>query len=535
MTLLEQVASRLGSEAVPHAIIGAAALAAAGISRSTYDVDLLTTDRRNPRRRLLEPAADRRHLDRGAPWRPRRSARRRRAAPCRRQAARRPRRRTPRLAGARGRRPAPAWARRQSLSRAIWCCSRLCGRAPWTFGISASSWPFRTRRPSPRRSRPSSPACPRRCGSAGWKPGADERRSSSPDDAWPLSRGEAPRLARAYARLRDEPRTPPRARRAAPALRAGGDPLPPPPPRPRRSTNTSARTARSRRSASPSPCAATAGTSTPPGRPAPARRRCCAASSRARRRAGRAPPTGATSTTSATAAAARARAARRPGRRPRGRPRAHRGGAALRPSRGLRGGGAPEPQAAARPPGSPSSARRPSPRCRNGRAGAASRSCAPNRGRFAPSRDGAMLEPDQVRALPAEEPRRRHGAARHAGRPPRSSPHPRPGEGAPRRGPRLDRRPPPGSPAGCSARSPRAMPASPRILEYLAEVEADVVERAGEILSSPENGLEAAVRPRCATAPVDGPFRRYQVNVLVDAPGRPARRWSSRTTRPTPT
>lgn len=46
MTLLEQVASRLRSEAVPHAIIGAAALAAAGISRSTYDVDLLTTDRR---------------------------------------------------------------------------------------------------------------------------------------------------------------------------------------------------------------------------------------------------------------------------------------------------------------------------------------------------------------------------------------------------------------------------------------------------------------------------------------------------------
>lgn len=46
MTLLERVASHLATEGVPHAVIGAAALAAAGISRSTFDVDLLTTDRR---------------------------------------------------------------------------------------------------------------------------------------------------------------------------------------------------------------------------------------------------------------------------------------------------------------------------------------------------------------------------------------------------------------------------------------------------------------------------------------------------------
>ena len=46
MTLLERVTRCLASAAVPHALIGAAALAAAGVSRSTYDVDLLTTDRR---------------------------------------------------------------------------------------------------------------------------------------------------------------------------------------------------------------------------------------------------------------------------------------------------------------------------------------------------------------------------------------------------------------------------------------------------------------------------------------------------------
>lgn len=46
MTLLERVVDRLASEAVPHALIGAAALAAAGVSRSTFDIDLLTTDRR---------------------------------------------------------------------------------------------------------------------------------------------------------------------------------------------------------------------------------------------------------------------------------------------------------------------------------------------------------------------------------------------------------------------------------------------------------------------------------------------------------
>jgi hypothetical protein len=46
VTLLEQVTARLDAERIPYALIGAAALAAAGIARSTFDIDLLTTDRR---------------------------------------------------------------------------------------------------------------------------------------------------------------------------------------------------------------------------------------------------------------------------------------------------------------------------------------------------------------------------------------------------------------------------------------------------------------------------------------------------------
>lgn len=46
MSLLESVAARLAAEAVPRALIGAAALAAAGVSRSTHDLDLLVTDLR---------------------------------------------------------------------------------------------------------------------------------------------------------------------------------------------------------------------------------------------------------------------------------------------------------------------------------------------------------------------------------------------------------------------------------------------------------------------------------------------------------
>jgi hypothetical protein len=44
MTLLDRVSGRLDALGIPHALIGAAALAAAGVSRSTFDVDLLTAD-----------------------------------------------------------------------------------------------------------------------------------------------------------------------------------------------------------------------------------------------------------------------------------------------------------------------------------------------------------------------------------------------------------------------------------------------------------------------------------------------------------
>ena len=44
MTLLERVVAVLDDSGTPCALIGAAALAAAGVARSTFDVDLLTTD-----------------------------------------------------------------------------------------------------------------------------------------------------------------------------------------------------------------------------------------------------------------------------------------------------------------------------------------------------------------------------------------------------------------------------------------------------------------------------------------------------------
>jgi hypothetical protein len=44
VTLLERVVAALDERDVPCALIGAAALAAAGVARSTYDFDLLTTD-----------------------------------------------------------------------------------------------------------------------------------------------------------------------------------------------------------------------------------------------------------------------------------------------------------------------------------------------------------------------------------------------------------------------------------------------------------------------------------------------------------
>ena len=46
MTLLDEVVGLLAADAIPHALIGAAALAVRGIARSTFDIDLLTTDRR---------------------------------------------------------------------------------------------------------------------------------------------------------------------------------------------------------------------------------------------------------------------------------------------------------------------------------------------------------------------------------------------------------------------------------------------------------------------------------------------------------
>jgi len=45
MTFLSEVVSLLSDNGVPHAMIGATALAALGASRSTQDIDLLTTDR----------------------------------------------------------------------------------------------------------------------------------------------------------------------------------------------------------------------------------------------------------------------------------------------------------------------------------------------------------------------------------------------------------------------------------------------------------------------------------------------------------
>lgn len=44
MTLLDRVSALLEQAGIPHALIGAAALAAAGVARSTFDVDLLVLD-----------------------------------------------------------------------------------------------------------------------------------------------------------------------------------------------------------------------------------------------------------------------------------------------------------------------------------------------------------------------------------------------------------------------------------------------------------------------------------------------------------
>jgi predicted nucleotidyltransferase len=46
VTLVRSVAAHLAQEQVPFALVGAAALAAHGVSRSTLDLDLLTTEQR---------------------------------------------------------------------------------------------------------------------------------------------------------------------------------------------------------------------------------------------------------------------------------------------------------------------------------------------------------------------------------------------------------------------------------------------------------------------------------------------------------
>jgi hypothetical protein len=46
LTLLDRVAQTLTDASVPHALIGAAAMAVHGVSRSTFDCDLLVTDAR---------------------------------------------------------------------------------------------------------------------------------------------------------------------------------------------------------------------------------------------------------------------------------------------------------------------------------------------------------------------------------------------------------------------------------------------------------------------------------------------------------
>ena len=58
MTLLDRVAALLATRQVPHALIGAAALAVAGIARSTFDLDLLTTDARVLDDQLWTPLRD---------------------------------------------------------------------------------------------------------------------------------------------------------------------------------------------------------------------------------------------------------------------------------------------------------------------------------------------------------------------------------------------------------------------------------------------------------------------------------------------
>jgi len=61
----------------------------------------------------------------------------------------------------------------------------------------------------------------------------------------------------------------------------------------------------------------------------------------------------------------------------------------------------------------------------------------------------------------------------------------------------------------------------PAALDYLAEIEKDVVDRACDFLEATAEGLEAALRGALRSEPMDGhSFRRYQVNVLIDNGGK---------------
>lgn len=137
---------------------------------------------------------------------------------------------------------------------------------------------------------------------------------------------------------------------------------------------------------------------------------------------------------------------------------------------------------------------------------------------FAPARDGSMLEPDQVRALPEAE-RAAIDAALRATHDDLAALFARVHdfENEHREAvAKLDQE----TAAAVAGRLFGALGEGyrelPRVTEYLAEVEADVVERSADFLSAPGNGIEAVVRRALRSAPPDGPFRRYQVNVLVD-------------------
>jgi len=55
MTIVDQVCAVLDASDIRYALIGAAALAARGVARSTYDIDLITADPRALEPRMWEP------------------------------------------------------------------------------------------------------------------------------------------------------------------------------------------------------------------------------------------------------------------------------------------------------------------------------------------------------------------------------------------------------------------------------------------------------------------------------------------------